>query len=321
MRNLFNERGSTLISVIIAIGLTGILGSIFMNFSKNAKVTSDSYKKMEMRAELLAILKRIHDDTDCSSNKDDKNGPVELKEDADKNSETVIPINGTRIGRFSVIATKNNDEIKLELAAFKKKVSNVRAKINSPSDSDFAKTGESWRKGKKFFIWNKANTMKTIKKNFPKLIDVCHFPNREIKYCPPGKVANAFDYERKKVICKKPLRVDKDPDPDKEEKAATDCGTGGFLQGFDKNGHAICKFLAITGGGEINVDGRYSSKGLGDQHFFCASAGWTGPGSNDSHCNVSKRGNNWVVIAGEVDDDKQITGSTTCRAICFGFKD
>ena len=83
-----------------------------------------------MRAELLATLKRIHEDTDCSSiDKDEKNGPVELKEDADINSETVIPKNGTRIGRFSVIATKYDDEIKLELAAFKKRCQMLERKL------------------------------------------------------------------------------------------------------------------------------------------------------------------------------------------------
>ena len=96
-------------------------------------------------------------------------------------------------------------------------------------------------------------------------------PNREIKYCPTGKVANAFDYERKKlIICKKPLSVYEDPDPEKEEKDATKCGPGEYSKGFDINGNQICRsfsqIVAISRS-KINVNNKHRRQNLG-QHIF-----------------------------------------------------
>lgn len=103
------------------------------------------------------------------------------------------------------------------------------------------------------------------------------------------------------------------------------CPTGSYLEGFNTDGSKSCasfeERIVVSSVFSLNVNDESgpSNKNLDlGKHLFCASAGWGGPGSNDSSCTVSVNSDGkWRLDAQDVDNDDDIGGSTTCRAICF----
>ena len=98
------------------------------------------------------------------------------------------------------------------------------------------------------------------------------------------------------------------------------------MRGFDNNGEVICDPITPTFEHHIyesQVDNSTETVTLNpssadyNEWDFCSSAGWTGPGSNDSKCSVEKISGGWRLMAQDIDTgDEEVTGSTKCFAIC-----
>ena len=139
---------------------------------------------------------------------------------------------------------------------------------------------------------------------------ICRPDNWKVENCPNGEYLAGFQNNGNK-ICK----------PDYRNVGK--CPKGSYLEGFNPNGSKSCASFedraVVSSVFSLNVNDSDKSQNLG-KHLFCASAGWGGPGSNDSMCEVSENSGNWRLQARDIDNDDQISGSTTCRAICIDFK-
>lgn len=213
-----NQKGFSFVSALVALSLASVGAYIFMGVAQDARVLSNQYKEMELRADLLYALKKIHDRVDCDIyaepyvNKVRPNAgqPIQL---SDVNGNVIVPQNGGRIGRFVFIANYHNDDrVKLRAAALKKNSSDFRNAINSKDKDDYVKIQNI---KKQWDVWDTNHTQKKIDKYFESLGESCvgAIGNAEkdkektwqktYQPCQQGEYMVSIDHERGKFICQK----------------------------------------------------------------------------------------------------------------------
>lgn len=130
--------GSSLVSALMGMFITGIVSLIFINQSQSSKILMDGQKNLEMRSELLASLRRVARVAECGPVfLENTQGPVTLYRDG----SSVIDVDGSTMGRFSFVADMDpSDEVVLRAAAFKHPTEMPRSHLQSDKDK-FVKIG------------------------------------------------------------------------------------------------------------------------------------------------------------------------------------
>ena len=167
-----SSSGFSMTSVIVSMGIVGIISMILMQNMDNLRTISDSERNMQMRTELFQSMSQLTNLVDCSatiSGVDTSQIPPKGKKISliqQGSGDILVSTLGTRRGLFSYVADIMPDSsIRLRAAAFKKKTSNPRKEIDSGNKDLFLKVGKR--------VWDFELTDKVKEKYFPSLAILC----------------------------------------------------------------------------------------------------------------------------------------------------
>jgi len=150
MRTHFSSSsGFSMTSVLVSMGIAGLISMILMQNMDNLRTISDSERNMQMRTELFQSMSQLTNLVDCSatiSGVDTSEIPPKGKKISllqQGSGDILVSTLGARRGLFSYVADIMPDSsIRLRAAAFKKKTSNPRKEIDSGNKDLFLKVGK-----------------------------------------------------------------------------------------------------------------------------------------------------------------------------------
>jgi len=173
MRTHFSSSsGFSMTSVLVSMGIAGLISMILMQNMDNLRTISDSERNMQMRTELFQSMSQLTNLVDCSatiSGVDTSEIPPKGKKVSliqQGSGDILVSTLGTRRGLFSYVADIMPDSsIRLRAAAFKRDTENPRAAIDSGNDDLFLKVGKR--------VWDFEFTGMVKDKYFPSLAILC----------------------------------------------------------------------------------------------------------------------------------------------------
>ena len=173
MRTHFSSSsGFSMTSVLVSMGIAGLISMILMQNMDNLRTISDSERNMQMRTELFQSMSQLTNLVDCSatiSGVDTSEIPPKGKKISllqQGSGDILVSTLGARRGLFSYVADIMPDSsIRLRAAAFKEKTSNPRKEIDSGNKDLFLKVGKR--------VWDFELTDKVKEKYFPSLSTLC----------------------------------------------------------------------------------------------------------------------------------------------------
>ena len=173
MRTHFSSSsGFSMTSVLVSMGIAGLISMILMQNMDNLRTISDSERNMQIRTELFQSMSQLTNLVDCSATISDadtsdippKGKKISLLQQG--SGDILVSTLGTRRGLFSYVADIMPDySIQLRAAAFKKKTSNPRKENDSGNKDLFLKVGKR--------VWDFEFTDRVKEKYFPSLAILC----------------------------------------------------------------------------------------------------------------------------------------------------